>query len=65
MPNTTPLPEFRVVRSNPFAVTSVDYTGALNVKAGTAYNKVYICLLTCMTTRGIHLELVAAFRRLM
>ena len=53
-----PLPEFRVVLSNPFAIAGVDYTGSLNVKAGTAYNKVYICLFTCMTTRAIHLALV-------
>ena len=58
MPNTAPLPEFRVARSNPFAKTGVDYTGALNLKAGTAFNEVYICLFTCMTTRAIHLELV-------
>ena len=58
MHNTAPLPEFRVVRSNPFAITGVDYTGASNIKAGTANNKVYICLFTCMTNRAIHLELV-------
>ena len=58
MPNTAPLPEFRVVGSNPFFITGVDYTGTLNGKAGTVFNKVYICLFTCMTTRAIHLELV-------
>ena len=52
------LPEFRVKPSEPFQVTGLDYTGAINVKNGSD-NKVYIVLFTCAVTRAIHLEIVS------
>ena len=51
------LPDFRVNRVDPFAITGVDYTGALSIK-GTPESKVYIVLFTCAVTRAVHLELV-------
>ena len=55
-PLEPPLPSIRVSESRPFAVTGVDYTGALHVKG--PRKKTYIVLFTCAVTRAIHLELV-------
>ena len=59
IPNPQPLPTYRLHDSDPFTVTSVDFTGALYVRdhAGNE-TKAYICLFTCASTRAIHLELV-------
>ncbi|XP_069191383.1 uncharacterized protein [Procambarus clarkii] len=73
-PRPPPLPRERVVHLRPFETTSVDYTGAL-ILTGTPDKipvKAYICLFTCATTRGVHLEVtsdisaqafIQAFRR--
>ena len=56
---STPLPSYRVGEGNPFVVTGVDYTGALNISdpvTGDA-RKVYVVLFTCANTRAVHLEL--------
>ena len=36
----------------------VDFTGALYVQRDGVESKVYICLFTCATTRGVHLDIV-------
>ena len=46
---------------NPFKTIGVDYLGPLNVKdinSNDCYNKAWICLFTCATTRALHLEMV-------
>ncbi|VDM78288.1 unnamed protein product, partial [Strongylus vulgaris] len=56
MPN---LPPQRVVRSRPFLKIGLDYLGPLYHK--NIYHEkanIWICLITCMTTRAVHLELV-------
>jgi hypothetical protein len=58
-PTPPPLPVDRVSGQPPFAVTGVDFTGALYVKEKTgSQQKVYICLFTCANTRAVHLEVV-------
>ena len=57
-PDPPPLPKIRVEESKPFAITGVDFTGALYVKAMGGEKKVYICLFTCACTRAVHLEIV-------
>uniref|UniRef100_A0A1I7WRF6 Integrase catalytic domain-containing protein n=1 Tax=Heterorhabditis bacteriophora TaxID=37862 RepID=A0A1I7WRF6_HETBA len=55
----TNLPSRRVIRSRPFEHVGLDYFGPLTIstkKEGD--NKVYGCIITCTTTRLIHLELV-------
>ena len=58
MPTVAQFPKFRVEDSSPFKVCGVDYTGPFNVKHSQELHKVWICLFTCMSTRGVHLELV-------
>ena len=54
-----PLPTERVSRSPPFVNTGVDYFGPILVKdVENEKHKTWICLLTCMVTRAIHLEVV-------
>jgi len=55
-----PLPPFRVEPDTaPFANTSVDLFGPLQVKvARKTLDKAYGCLFTCLTTRAVHTELV-------
>ena len=53
-PDLPPLPKVRVGEARPFAVTGVDFTGALYVNGE---HKVYY-LFTCASTRAIHLEIV-------
>ena len=48
----------RVQDSTPFAVTGVDFTGALHIRGKTGSEKAYICLFTCASTRAVHLEVV-------
>ena len=57
-PDPPPLPKICVEESKPFAITGVDFTGALYVKAMGGEKKVYICLFTCACTRAVHLEIV-------
>ena len=51
-----PLPAERVQPSTPFAVTGLGFAGPLYTKKDKS-TKSYILLLTCATTRAIHLEL--------
>lgn len=49
----------RLQEAHPFTFTGIDFTGAMHVKneLGTI-QKVYICLFTCASTRGVHLEVL-------
>ena len=58
IPDPPPLPKLRIEQPNPFKVTGVDFTSALYTRDGGTERKVYICLFTCATTRGVHLEVV-------
>ncbi|XP_037041775.1 uncharacterized protein LOC119078378 [Bradysia coprophila] len=44
----------------PFTFTGVDYFGPMMVKYGRRYEKVWGSLFTCLTTRGIHVELASS-----
>lgn len=64
-PSTPDLPDFRINYSISFQAVGLDYAGPLFVKDNT---KVYILLLTCASSRAVHLELtptmtVGAFLR--
>uniref|UniRef100_A0A183GFI4 Integrase catalytic domain-containing protein n=1 Tax=Heligmosomoides polygyrus TaxID=6339 RepID=A0A183GFI4_HELPZ len=56
-PDVPPLPPERTQRSRPFQNVGLDYLGP-HACTGTSSGKVWICLITCMTTRAIHLEVV-------
>ncbi|CAM1294859.1 Uncharacterised protein r2_g406 [Pycnogonum litorale] len=58
VPPMPPLPEERVNRRTPFDETGLDYLGPLYVKYDNKKKKVWICLLTCLVTRAITLEIV-------
>ena len=56
---TPPLPKSRVLQSQAFQFTGIDYAGPLYVRdqGNQTSSKVYICLFTCAAVRAIHLEL--------
>ena len=54
---TPDLPFERVSEHPPFTHTGVDFAGPLNVAEKDNTEKAYICLLTCASTRAVHLEL--------
>ena len=58
-PSSPDLPDFRVTDlMNSFQATGLDYAGPLFVKDNiNSVSKVYILLLTCASSRAIHLEL--------
>ena len=51
------MPVERVSDGPPFLHTGVDFAGPLYVSLNNQQQKVYMCLFTCTSTRGIHLEL--------
>ena len=53
-----PLPDFRVCPSHPFEHTGIDTAGPVNYKVGKVTKKGHILVLTCATTRAIHLEFI-------
>lgn len=59
LPPMPPLPKVRVTHSAPFLRVGLDYFGPINIKD---YNnepqKAYVCLIVCLVTRAIHLELI-------
>ncbi|EYC20099.1 hypothetical protein Y032_0023g869 [Ancylostoma ceylanicum] len=57
-PDMPDLPECRVQRSRPFEHVGIDFFGPLLTKDNNEENKVYGVILTCTTTRLLHLELV-------
>ena len=50
------LPDFRVSESPPFYNTGLDFIGPLFTTKGSKVSKNYILLLTCCSTRAVHLE---------
>jgi len=55
------LPCDRLSDDPPFTHTGIDFAGPLYIQAqgsGEIEHKAYICLLTCTSTRAVHLELV-------
>ena len=59
-PPTAKLPDFRVKCTYPFENVGLDYAGPIyvrNLYDSQSINKCYVLLLTCATTRGVHLEL--------
>ena len=74
---TPDLPDFRVSDDPLFAHTGIDFAGPLYIRSGRSTDnpsKVYVCLITCASTRAVHLELTCtlnvdsflmAFRRLL
>lgn len=54
----SPLPSDRLIRSNPFQVCGVDFTGPIYISKGNKIEKSYIVLYTCAVIRAVHLELV-------
>ena len=58
-PESPDSPEFRIDHSGfAFQATGLDFAGPLYVKNNSGIDKVYILLLTCASSRAIHLELV-------
>uniref|UniRef100_A0A914I0X9 Integrase catalytic domain-containing protein n=1 Tax=Globodera rostochiensis TaxID=31243 RepID=A0A914I0X9_GLORO len=55
-PDMPPLPADRVVRRAPFESTGVDYMGPTTARMAGSLTKVWIVLLTCLTTRAVYLE---------
>lgn len=57
------LPKFRTEQARPFAFVGCDYAGPFEIKVSTRRNspttKGYIALFICLTTKALHLELVA------
>lgn len=46
------LPQWRLAEKRPFASSGIDFAGPFNVKEG----KAYVLLITCCSTRALHLE---------
>uniref|UniRef100_A0A7I4YFT2 Integrase catalytic domain-containing protein n=1 Tax=Haemonchus contortus TaxID=6289 RepID=A0A7I4YFT2_HAECO len=58
-PEMPTLPEERTTRSRPFQYVGIDYLGPLSYRSVYfSANKIWVCLITCMATRAVHLELV-------
>ncbi|KAE9418538.1 hypothetical protein Angca_007516, partial [Angiostrongylus cantonensis] len=57
-PTMEDLPARRVVRSHPFEHVGIDFFGPLSVKHDDDIRKIYGIIITCATTRLLHLELV-------
>ena len=58
-PGPPQLPAVRVNFKRPFCNIGVDYSGAIWIREedSDASRKVYICLITCMASRAVHLEI--------
>ncbi|WKX89443.1 hypothetical protein Q1695_008809 [Nippostrongylus brasiliensis] len=52
------LPKERTQRSRPFQNVGLDYLGPITAIRDGITGKTWICLITCMATRAIHLEVV-------
>ncbi|XP_075159825.1 uncharacterized protein LOC142232979 [Haematobia irritans] len=55
------LPSERSTFSPPFTITGLDFAGPFSIKASTlrnsVYQKSYVCVFVCFSTKAIHLEL--------
>ena len=58
VPESPPMPEFRVQECVPFSYVGLNYAGPLYVKIKEVGVKVWIALFTCGVSRALHLELV-------
>lgn len=58
VPDMSPLPKARVSQSPPFSHIGVDYFGPIYLKHEPEQKKAWVCIIVCMVTRAIHLELV-------
>lgn len=58
LPPAPALPSARVNYSSPFHFTGLDYLGPILVATDKGKEKRWICLLTCLAIRALHLELV-------
>lgn len=55
------LPKERLIPYEPpFTYTGVDFFGPFYVKRGRGSEKIYGCLFTCFTSRGVHIEDVSS-----
>ncbi|XP_065189425.1 uncharacterized protein LOC135820049 [Sycon ciliatum] len=54
-----PWPKERITRALPFTYVGLDYLGPLLIRTGTEKGKVWINLVTCLTTRAVHLDIVS------
>ena len=52
-----PYPKFRIEFTEPFKVARVDFAGSLLYRSGSGAGKAYVALLTCASTRAVHLKL--------
>ena len=55
------LPEDRLKKSTTFTNVGVDYFGSFTVKIGRRNEKWWCCLLTCLTMRALHIDIVPTF----
>ncbi|XP_026331550.1 uncharacterized protein LOC113238917, partial [Hyposmocoma kahamanoa] len=58
LPPTSDLPAERVNLSAPFTYTGMDYFGPLYIIGEIGKEKRWVCLLTCLAVRAIHMEIV-------
>lgn len=58
-PDFPSLPTERVTPSQCFTHCGLDYMGPITTKENDQTVKIWICLITCMSTRAIHLEIVS------
>ncbi|XP_061709729.1 uncharacterized protein LOC133519692 [Cydia pomonella] len=58
LPPTPALPAERANYSTPFTYTGLDYFGPVYVATENGQQKRWICLMTCLAVRAIHLEVV-------
>lgn len=57
IPKMGPLPEARLSPGvRPFSFIGIDYFGPILVKVGRSNAKRWICLITCLTIRAVHVE---------
>ena len=57
-PKEPSLPSSRVSDEPPFTNVGIDFAGPLLISETEQTEKIYICLYTCASTRGVHLELL-------
>ena len=56
LPPHAPLPDFRAQRHRPFSSIGLDFIGPFTVRTQGISHKVYVLMLTCASTRAVHLE---------
>lgn len=60
------LPTERITAYKPFTYTGLDYNGSYHIFESKGRNikfsKIYICLLPCLCSKAIHLEVVSDYK---